>query len=72
MNRPELSAWLRLLLTPGVGQVSAHQLLRAFGSPESLFERSRSDWTTVVSPSQANALSVEPDDLAALLDTTWN
>jgi DNA processing protein len=72
MNRPELSTWLRLLLTPGVGQVSAHQLLRAFGSPESLFERSRSDWTTVVSPSQANALSVEPDDLAALLDTTWN
>lgn len=72
MTRPELSAWLRLLLTPGVGQVSAHQLLRAFGSPESIFQLSRSEWTSVLSPSQANALSVEPDDLAQLLDTTWD
>ena len=72
MNHPELSAWLRLLLTPGVGQVSAHQLLRAFGSPESIFDHPHADLTTVVSPAQAQALSREPDELAALLDTTWD
>ena len=37
MDRTELAAWLRLTLTPGVGNGSARKLLAAFGLPESIF-----------------------------------
>lgn len=37
MDRPELSAWLRLLHTPLVGREAARRLLAAFGSPEGVF-----------------------------------
>ncbi|HEX5736966.1 MAG TPA: DNA-protecting protein DprA, partial [Hydrogenophaga sp.] len=37
MNGEELAAWLRLLLTPGVGTDSARKLLAAFGLPEAIF-----------------------------------
>ncbi|MCG3189563.1 MAG: hypothetical protein LKCHEGNO_02016 [Burkholderiaceae bacterium] len=34
----ELAAWLRLLMTPGIGRAAARQLLAAFGSPQAVFE----------------------------------
>jgi len=34
----ELAAWLRLLLTPGIGRGAARQLLTTFGSPQAVFE----------------------------------
>jgi DNA processing protein len=37
IDRDELTAWLRLLETPGVGRESARRLLAAFGSPEGVF-----------------------------------
>ena len=38
VNTPEeLGAWLRLVLTPGVGTESARRLLAAFGEPEAIF-----------------------------------
>lgn len=36
----ELTAWLRLLLTPGIGRAAARQLLAAFGTPQAVFEAS--------------------------------
>lgn len=34
----ELAAWLRLLLTPGIGRSGARELLAAFGAPQAVFE----------------------------------
>lgn len=39
MDPAELAAWLRLLLTPGLGRVGARGLLSACGSPKAVFER---------------------------------
>ena len=39
MDRPELEAWLRLTLTPGVGSDSARRLLAAFGLPPHVFDQ---------------------------------
>ena len=36
----DLAAWLRLSLTPGIGNQRARQLLRAFGLPQQIFESS--------------------------------
>lgn len=68
MLRPELAAWLRLLLTPGVGLESARKLLAAFGLPEAVFEQPSSVWQTVVGTRAARALEVVPDDLGAQVD----
>lgn len=38
MERNELSAWLRLLGTPGLGRNGTRRLLAAFGSPQAIFE----------------------------------
>ena len=72
MEREELAAWLRLTLTPGVGNGSARKLLAAFGLPESIFTQPISTLAQVVSRKQATSLHTEPPELAALLDTTWN
>jgi DNA processing protein len=36
----ELAAWLRLLLTAGIGRAGARRLLTVFGSPQAVFEAS--------------------------------
>ena len=40
MQRDELAAWLRLALTPGVGNGAARRLLAAFGLPADIFAQS--------------------------------
>jgi DNA processing protein len=72
MEREELSGWLRLHLTPGVGNLTARKLLTAFGLPEQIFEQSELALTQVVSASQAAAVCAEPPGWQALLETTWN
>ncbi len=72
MEREELSAWLRLTLTPGVGNGAARKLLAAFGLPKDLFAQSASALTQVVGPSLAASLRTEPSGLALQLETTWN
>jgi DNA processing protein len=71
MQREELSGWLRLQLTPGVGDTSARKLLAAFGLPEQVFFQTESALRQVVTTTQAQALLTEPDGLSDLLDTTW-
>ena len=72
MEREELAAWLRLTLTPGVGNGTARKLLASFGLPDALFGQSATALLQVVNPAQASALRTEPTELAALLDLTWS
>ncbi len=72
MDHSELSAWLRLLCTAGVGNTSARKLLAAFGPPASVFSQSEVALAGVVSAAQTQALRDEPPELAALLETTWD
>lgn len=68
MSADELSAWLRLLLTPGVGPDTARRLLAAFGPPEVVLAQAPGAWRAVVSARVAQALSEEPPDLALHLE----
>ena len=70
MDRDELAGWLRLALTPGVGNDAARRLLAAFGLPQAIFEQKSSAWRQLVTPAQAEALAVEPPALPAQLQAT--
>lgn len=67
MQRDELSAWLRLALTPGIGPVTARRLLQRFGPPQALFTQPEA-----LTAHQAQALTRIPEGLPALLDRTWD
>lgn len=71
MDRDELKSWLRLTLTPGVGNGAARKLLAAFGLPQAIFNQSIAALSQVVSPLQASELLKEPTGLADLLASTW-
>lgn len=71
LEREELAGWLRLALTPGVGDLTARKLLTAYGLPPRIFEQPIAALRECVSAKQAAALQQEPAELAALLDTTW-
>ncbi|WP_295954499.1 DNA-processing protein DprA [Rhodoferax sp.] len=70
MDRDELAGWLRLLLTPGVGNASARRLLAAFGLPQAVFMQSIASLREVVTPAQAQALQQTPPELDAQLEAT--
>ena len=73
VNKPEeLGAWLRLVLTPGVGPESARRLLAAFGEPHAVFMQTETALCQVVSPRQALALRQMPDGCADLTQDTLN
>lgn len=72
MEREELGAWLRLLLTPGIGNESARKLLAAFGPPQAIWAQSPARWQAVVGARAAQAMDTEPEGWPALCDTTWN
>jgi DNA processing protein len=65
MDRDELTAWLRLAFTPGIGNDAARRLLAAFGLPPVIFGQSAAALRQVVSAAQAGALAKPPEDLAA-------
>jgi DNA processing protein len=71
VQRDELAAWLRLTLTPGVGNASARKLLAAFGLPQSVFDQTSDALRQVVTPLQASALQAVPPGLPELLEATW-
>lgn len=71
MDRDELSSWLRLVLTPGVGNDSARRLLAAFGLPQDIFAQSSASLRQLVSGAQASALLTPAEELADLVETTW-
>lgn len=65
-----LDAWLRLSLTPGVGDVSARKLLGAFGLPEQIFCQPEAALRQVVGPAQSAALQLPPQDWVAQCELT--
>jgi len=62
-NQQELSAWLRLMLTDGVGNTTARKLLSTFGLPLAIFEQPITALGQVVSERQAQALQRKPEGL---------
>lgn len=71
VNTPEeLGAWLRLVLTTGVGPESARRLLAAFGEPQALFAQTETALCQVVSAKQAQALRIMPGGCAELTQDT--
>lgn len=70
MDSHELKAWLRLALTPGVGNTTARKLLTAFGSAQAIFEQSSATLQKLGSDKLTSTLRTEPPLLAAQLQTT--
>ena len=60
----ELAAWLRLLLTPGIGRGAARRLLSTFGTPQAVFAASAS------ARAQCLGQGIVSDDEPATLHTT--
>ena len=72
MEHDELAWWLRLQLTPGIGNASTRKLLAVFGLPAQLFVQSASNLGEVVSATQVHALHQVPAGFDEALDTAWN
>ncbi len=70
MEREELTAWLRLADTPGVGNDAARKLLAAFGLPQAIFQASARDLREIVTDAQANALASATEVLPLLVEAT--
>ena len=70
MEREELAAWLRLVLTPGIGNETARRLLAAYGLPQDVFTQSRAALEQFVTPAQAKALQLPSPDAIAQLEST--
>jgi DNA processing protein len=71
VDSPELGAWLRLTLSPGVGNDTARRLLTAFASPQAIFEQTAASLRQAgFSDKLVKAIQAEPPELAALLQTT--
>ncbi|RZI72255.1 MAG: DNA-protecting protein DprA, partial [Variovorax sp.] len=71
MEREELAGWLRLTLTPGIGNGAARKLLAAFGLPADVFRQPLEALRQVVSAAGATALLTRPATLDALVEQTW-
>jgi DNA processing protein len=69
MEREELRDWLRLTLTPGIGNVGARRLLAAFGLPHHIFDQGQAALEQVAGRQAAAALLKEPEGLEAQTDT---
>ena len=69
MARDELAAWLRLLLTPGVGNEAARKLLAAFGLPTAVFEQPLAALSAVVGSRLGLALQTDLAELDAAVET---
>ena len=70
MERDELAAWLRLALTPGLGDSAARKLLAAFGLPQRIFEQGTDALGAILTAAQRNALDAPPADLEERVQTT--
>jgi len=62
-DRDDISAWVRLLATPGIGRDSARKLLAAFGSAPAVLTASKSSLREVVGGAAASALGAESSDI---------
>jgi DNA processing protein len=71
MQAAERAAWLRLILTPGLGPRTARQLLAAFGLPDAVFSATRSALLRVAPEPLAHQLAQPAgDDILEAIDKT--
>jgi DNA processing protein len=70
LDADELTAWLRLLESPGLGLGAARRLLAAAGSPQAVFDRPPAAWADLLSAKQREALATSPDTLPDLVALT--
>ncbi len=70
MDHDELGAWLRLTLTPGIGNGAARRLLARFGLPQAIFQQTEAALQLCVPAAQAKALRVIPQGWEAHWQTT--
>jgi len=71
MQAAERAAWLRLMLTPGLGPRTARQLLAAFGLPDAIFSATRSALLRVAPEPLAHQLAQPAgEDIAEAVDRT--
>lgn len=66
----ELEAWLRLLLTPGLGRVQARRLLALAGAPQRVFEQPHEVCRAAGLERLLPALSAAPPELSAQTQAT--
>ena len=72
MDRGELTGWLRLALTPGVGDATIRRLLAAFGPPQAIFAQPAAALRQLLTTAQAGALAQTPPALAEAVEATLN
>jgi DNA processing protein len=72
MEREELTGWLRLALTPGVGDATVRRLLAAFGPPQAIFAQNAAALRQLLTAAQAGALAQTPPALPGAVDATLN
>lgn len=66
----EAAAWLRLLITPGVGRTTARRLLARAGSAQGIWELPQGVWRECATEAQTNALAVLPERWEQQLEAT--
>ncbi len=69
--QPELAAWLRLSLAPGVGSSAQRRLLAVFGLPEAVFAAGHRAVAAVVGSDVADSLLAAPDPAALETALAW-
>ena len=70
IDEQALESWLRLALSPGIGNDTARRLLAAFGSAQSVFAQDAAALRQLGSEKLVRALHTEPDGLKVQLHTT--
>jgi DNA processing protein len=70
MDAAELGAWLRLALTPGLGNTATRRLLATFGSAPAIFEQAPGTLRQLGTDKLAEALLTPPETLPAQLEAT--
>lgn len=68
---PGLASWLRLALTPGLGAAAIRAMLRQFGLPQSILQRSRSELASFASREVLAALDSAEVDAAVARAMEW-
>jgi DNA processing protein len=71
MQAAERAAWLRLILTPGLGPRTSRELLSAFGLPDAIFSASAASLQRVVPEPLARVLAQSPSaEIRSAADAT--
>lgn len=68
---PDLEAWLRLALVPGLGASAQRQLLKQFGSPEATLGASQADLARTIDRDSAARIRAGGDDAAVGTVLAW-